>query len=134
MVATRHLKCRAHKACGFNSRPAHHIESMFELPANSTIKDLQALIRQLVIERGFEKETVTEVFTILVEEVGELAKAIRQANGQKIGAHSKQRLVADEAADVLWLLIDICNRLDIDLEAAFRAKEITNQSRSWNKL
>lgn len=23
-VDTRHLKCRAHKACGFKSRPAHH--------------------------------------------------------------------------------------------------------------
>jgi hypothetical protein len=24
MVDTQHLKCCAHKACGFKSRPAHH--------------------------------------------------------------------------------------------------------------
>lgn len=76
-------------------------------------------------------ETVPEVFTLLVEEVGELAKAIRKANGQKIGAHSVQRDVAEEAADVFWLLVDLCNRLDIDLAKAFADKEIINQNRTW---
>lgn len=97
-----------------------------------TLEEYQDLIKQLVVERGFDKETVPEVFTLLVEEVGELAKAIRKANGQKIGAHSKQREVAEEAADVFWLLIDICNRLDIDLAEAFAAKEAINRKRSWS--
>jgi NTP pyrophosphatase (non-canonical NTP hydrolase) len=102
---------------------------MYQLPANPTLADYHALIRGLVLRRGYDKETVSEVFTLLVEEVGELAKAIRKVNGQKIGAHSKQHEVAEEAADVFWLLIDICNRLGIDLEQAFRDKEIINNKR-----
>jgi NTP pyrophosphatase (non-canonical NTP hydrolase) len=102
-----------------------------KLPNKPTLSNYQQLIRELIVERGFDKETVPEVFTLLVEEVGELAKAIRKANGQKIDQKSKQHDVQEEAADVFWLLIDICNRLEIDLEKAFREKETKNQKRSW---
>ena len=94
-----------------------------------TLADYQKLMRKLVVERGFDSETVPQVFTLLVEEVGELAKALRKHNGQKVGAHSKEHSVEEEAADVFWLLIDLCNRLDIDLAAAFEAKEKKNQAR-----
>lgn len=96
-----------------------------------TLTEYQKLIKQLVKERGFDKETVPEVFTLLVEEVGELAKAIRKANGQKVDTKSRQHDVEEEAADVFWLLLDLCNRLDIDLAKAFDAKEKKNQERTW---
>lgn len=102
------------------------------LPQNFTLADYQELVRTLAVERGFDEETVPEVFTLLVEEVGELAKAIRKANGQKIDKTARQHDVEEEAADVFWLLIDLCNRLDIDLEAAFRAKEEKNSKRTWS--
>jgi NTP pyrophosphatase (non-canonical NTP hydrolase) len=95
------------------------------------LEEYQTLVRQLVIERGFDKETVPEVFTLLVEEVGELAKAIRKANGQKVDKASKVHDLEEEAADVFWLLIDLCNRLDIDLAKAFAAKEQKNRQRKW---
>jgi NTP pyrophosphatase (non-canonical NTP hydrolase) len=98
---------------------------------NLTLPEYQKLIRQLAEERGFMDETITQVFTLLVEEVGELAKAIRKTNGQKVGGHSKQHMVAEEVADVFWLLVDICNRLDIDLAQAFTDKEVINQNRTW---
>lgn len=103
------------------------------MKSDMTLAEYQQLIRQLAEERGFMEETVSEVFGLLVEEVGEMAKAIRKSNGQKIGAHSKEHEVSDEAADVFVLLIDLCNRLDIDLAAAFAAKEKINQTRNWNK-
>lgn len=96
-----------------------------------TLNEYQLLIQKLVLERGFDKETVPEVFTLLVEEVGELAKAIRKANGQKVDKASRHHDVAEEAADVFWLLIDLCNRLDIDLAKAFQEKETKNQKRTW---
>lgn len=99
--------------------------------SNLTINEYQDLIRGLVIERGFEKETVPEVFTLLVEEVGELAKAIRKQNGQKVDMGSKQHNTEEEAADVFWLLIDVCNRLKINLGKAFNAKEQKNSTRKW---
>jgi NTP pyrophosphatase (non-canonical NTP hydrolase) len=100
-------------------------------PNKLTLEDYQKLIKKLVTVRGFDKETVPEVFTLLVEEVGELAKAIRKANGQKTDENSQQHEVEEEAADVFWLLIDLCNRLDINLAKAFEAKESKNKTRNW---
>ena len=51
---------------------------MRELSQDATIGDYQQFIAELVKERGFDEETVNEVFTLLVEEIGELAKAIRK--------------------------------------------------------
>jgi NTP pyrophosphatase (non-canonical NTP hydrolase) len=94
-----------------------------------TLRDYQEQIRKLVVERGYDQETVSEVFTLLVEEVGELAKAIRKANGQKVHLDSRVHEVGEEMADVFWLVIDLCNRLNIDLAQAFEAKEMKNQKR-----
>lgn len=96
-----------------------------------SLVDYQELIARLAVERGFDSETVSEVFTLLVEEVGELAKAIRKNTGVKIDKASRQHDVAEEAADVFWLLIDLCNRLDIDLTKAFADKELKNRERTW---
>jgi NTP pyrophosphatase (non-canonical NTP hydrolase) len=104
---------------------------MTQLPDKPTLADFQVFVAKLCLERGFEKETVPEVFTVLVEEFGELAKAIRKSNGQKVDAKSKQFEVAEEAADVFWLLLDLCNRLNVNLEEAFRSKERKNQTREW---
>lgn len=94
-----------------------------------TLDDYQKLIKRLVEERGFDKETPSEVFMLLVEEVGEVAKTLRKHTGLKTGEHSKTHDVEEELADVFWLLVDLCNRLDIDLAAAFQAKELKNQKR-----
>jgi NTP pyrophosphatase (non-canonical NTP hydrolase) len=104
---------------------------MNNLPKQPTLSDLQKLIKNLVKQRGFDNETVPEVFMLLMEEAGEFAKAARKAKGVKVDASSKVHQVKEEAADVLWLLLDLCNRLDIDLEKAFRAKEVKNQKRTW---
>ena len=98
----------------------------------SSLREYQDEISKLVIDRGFDKETVSEVFTLLIEEVGELAKAIRKFNGQKVDSNSKKHDVEEEAADVFWLLIDLCNRLNINLEQAFINKELKNKQRTWN--
>ncbi len=103
--------------------------TMTELPNKPTLEDFQKLVRQLVVERGYNQETVPEVLMLLIEEVGELAKAIRKLNGQKTHQDSRVHNVEEELADCLWLLVDLSNRLDIDLEAAFRAKEKKNKDR-----
>jgi NTP pyrophosphatase (non-canonical NTP hydrolase) len=99
--------------------------------SNFSLNQYQEFVRELVLDRGFDKETVPEVFTLLVEEVGELAKAIRKQNGQKVDKKSTEHDVSEEAADVFWLLIDLCNRLGIDLAEAFKQKEQKNSLRTW---
>lgn len=102
------------------------------LAGDPTLRDYQDYVARAVKLRGFEDETVSEVFTLLVEEVGELAKAIRKHNGQKVDTASRQHEVEEEVADVFFLLLDLANRLDIDLAMAFREKEAKNKKRTWS--
>jgi NTP pyrophosphatase (non-canonical NTP hydrolase) len=96
-----------------------------------TIPESQKLIAELVKELGFDDETVSDKFLLLVEEFGEFAKATRKVAGLKRHDESKQHNLEEEAADIYWYLLDICNQLDIDLEKALRAKIDKNRSRSW---
>lgn len=97
-----------------------------------TIPEYQKLVAKLVKQRGFDKETVPEVFMLFLEEAGEFAKAARKVSGITTDKSSKVHDLEEEAADVLWLLLDLCNRLGIDLEKAFAQKELKNQKRKWN--
>lgn len=95
------------------------------------IEEYQQLIKKLAHERGYDQETTAEAFLLLVEEVGELGKAIRKSTGMKISDHSKKHAIEHELADVFWLVIDIANKFDIDLNKAFADKEEINQSRDY---
>ncbi len=104
---------------------------MSNAPSKPGLVDYQELIKKLIVERGFDKETVPEVFMLFLEEAGEFAKAARKVSGIKTDDASKIHDLQEEAADVFWLLIDLCNRLDINLATAFEEKEKKNQSRIW---
>ena len=96
------------------------------------LQDYQKLIEQLKNERGFDKETVPEVFMLFLEEAGEFAKAARKVSGIVTDKSSRVHDLEEEADDVFWLLIDLCNRLNIDLAKAFSEKEKKNQARTWS--
>ena len=106
-------------------------ESKLFLKENPTLKDYQNYIHDMVTERGFAKESVPEIFMLMSEEVGELAKAVRKATGIHTDPNSEKYHIAHEAADILMYLLDICNVLHIDLEQAFREKEEINKKRVW---
>jgi NTP pyrophosphatase (non-canonical NTP hydrolase) len=57
---------------------------------------------------------------ILTEEVGELARIIARTYGeQSLKESDKHKDLADEMADVLWVLICLANQTGVDLTAAF---------------
>lgn len=57
---------------------------------------------------------------ILTEEVGELARIISRTYGEQSFKESdKQHKLADEMADVLWVLICMANQTGINLTEAF---------------
>jgi NTP pyrophosphatase (non-canonical NTP hydrolase) len=107
------------------------MKSKLILKKNPTLKDFQKYVSKMIIERGFNKETIPELFMLLMEECGEFAKAVRKTQNIKSDKKSENFYLADEAADVLMYLLDICNYLGIDLEDAFRKKEEKNKSRKW---
>ncbi len=91
----------------------------------------QQYIREVMVERGFDDETVSQKFMLLLEEAGEFAQAARKQANIKVRTDRSTEDLADEAGDVLIVLLDICNQLDIDLEKAFIQKERKNAERSW---
>jgi NTP pyrophosphatase (non-canonical NTP hydrolase) len=58
---------------------------------------------------------------ILVEEVGELSRIMVRTYGeQSFKPSDKEKDMADEMADVLWVLLCIANQTGIDLTEALR--------------
>ena len=102
------------------------------LKENPTLADLQAFVAMACKARGFGDETVSEKIMLLAEEVGELAKAVRKTTGVVIDPKSEKYRVDLEAVDVVWYVLDLCNRYGIDLEKAFREKEELNRQRIWH--
>jgi NTP pyrophosphatase (non-canonical NTP hydrolase) len=95
------------------------------------LKDFQEYVALMVKERGFDKESVSDIFMLFLEECGEMAKAARKTQDIKSDKSSEQFELSNEIADVFIYLLDICNQFDIDLERAFRDKETINKQRSW---
>lgn len=109
---------------------------MAHLIERPTLQDLQQYVDAICQERGWTIDTSSEKFMLFTEEVGELAKAIRNVQGlyqerTASQAPQRQRELEEEFADVLSYLLDLANYFHVDLEKAFRAKEQINQARTW---
>lgn len=104
---------------------------MPHLPEKPTLKDFQRYVDALIHERGFDKETLPELFMLFLEECGELARVARKQTTMK--AHHGKAIgdVEHEIADVFIYFLDICNKLGVDVEKAFRKKEEVNKRRVW---
>jgi NTP pyrophosphatase (non-canonical NTP hydrolase) len=56
-----------------------------------------------------------------MEEVGEVARIMARKYGEQSYKASDEKVdLAEEMADVLWVLICLANQCDIDLEEAFK--------------
>ena len=117
----------------------NHKNNLPEIPGSVSLKEWQSYTKDLVQARGWDKASDLEVFLLLSEEVGELAKAFRrhrelfiQSNKSRPGSTETKNELASEMADVLSYLLDLAQRMDIDLEEALINKEEYNRKRSWD--
>jgi NTP pyrophosphatase (non-canonical NTP hydrolase) len=108
---------------------------MAVLPEKPTLSDLQKHIYETGVERGWNKNNVTEIFLLFSEEVGELAKAIRNHIGlyAETGLQKRDNELEGEFADVLNYLLDLANVTGVDLEKAYRMKDAKNAKREWTE-
>jgi len=107
---------------------------MADLKKNPTLKDLQEHIKKLCEEKGWHHDNPETKFLLFVEEVGELAKAMRIKKGlygEKAKKRQKSFELEEEFADVLNYLLDLANHYGVDLEAAYRTKNKINEKRVW---
>jgi len=97
--------------------------------ADLTIKELQAQVDQWIKTIGVRYFDPMTNLGILTEEVGELARILVRRYGEQSEKESdKGKDLADEMADVLWVLTCLANQTGVDLEAAFQ-KNIDKKSR-----
>ena len=105
-----------------------------ELGEQSSLAQVQEYIKKVVEIRGFSGQPIQETMLLLLEETGELAKAIRKtATRMSVDADKMQSYdtVESEVADVFFVLTAVCNQMNIDLFSALKEKEKKNCERNW---
>ncbi len=108
-------------------------KSKLNLKKDPTLKDFQKYVAKMLVERRFDKETVPEIFMMLLEECGEFARSARKTQTHIRTYKGKKRDddIGLEAVDVFIYLLQLCNYFGIDLEKSFRKKEEINKKRIW---
>lgn len=83
------------------------------------------------VERGFNTEDPSKKLVMLIEEVGELAKAVRKEAGMKFTDTTKKTELTEELGDVQIVLLGLASMLKVDMLEAVREKEKKNRERKW---
>jgi NTP pyrophosphatase (non-canonical NTP hydrolase) len=84
-----------------------------------TIQDAQQKIDQWINTTGVRYFSELTNMAILTEEVGEVARIMaRQYGDQSAKESDKKKDLADELADVMWVLLCIANQTGIDMTVA----------------
>lgn len=107
-------------------------EQLSKLNENTTLKDLQKYVNDMIEIRGFSQETPQDVMLLLTEEVGELAKEIRKSRKYYLDTNKNNELdVEGEIADVFIYILSMCRVMNVNLLEAFKNKEEKNCKREW---
>lgn len=86
-----------------------------------SIREAQETIDKWIKEKGVRYFNELTNMVLLSEEVGEMARIISRTYGEQSFKESdKEANLADEMADVLFVLICLANQTGIDLTSAFQ--------------
>ena len=101
-----------------------------------TIKEAQQQVDQWITTTGVRYFSELTNMAILTEEVGELARIMARTYGdQSFKQSDLSKNLADEMADVLWVLICLANQTGVNLTEAFRQnlEKKTNRDKDRHK-
>lgn len=85
-----------------------------------TLKEAQEAVNQWIMQYGKRYFNELTNMAVLTEEVGEVARIISRRYGeQSFKAGEEDADLADELADVMWVIICLANQTGIDLTEAF---------------
>ncbi|MBB6325149.1 NTP pyrophosphatase (non-canonical NTP hydrolase) [Algoriphagus iocasae] len=86
-----------------------------------TISEVQEQVDQWIKTVGVRYFNELTNMTILMEEVGELARIMARTYGEQSFKESdKGKDLGDEMADVLWVLVCLANQTGVDLTEAIK--------------
>ena len=83
------------------------------------IKQAQQLVDDWIKKYGVKYFSELTNLAILTEEVGEVARIMARQYGEQSFKKGEKNNLADELADVLWVVFAIANQTNIDLTDAF---------------
>lgn len=99
-----------------------------------TIRESQQLVDQWIRTVGVRYFSELTNLGILMEEVGELSRLlVRQYGEQSYKESDKGKEIADEMADVLWVLICLANQTGVDLSSALQKNLEKKNNRDFDR-
>ena len=94
-----------------------------------TIQEAQEAVDKWIKDYGVRYFNEMTNMAILTEEVGEVARIMARRFGEQSAKDSERLDLADELADVLWVLMCIANQTGVDLTEAFEKNILKKTSR-----
>ena len=100
-----------------------------------TLEEAQKEVDSWIKTYGVRYFSELTNMTVLTEEVGELARVMARKYGDQSFKQGDKDNLADEMADVLWVLICLANQTGVNLTEAFRQnlEKKTNRDKDRHK-
>lgn len=100
-----------------------------------TLEEAQKEVDSWIKTHGVRYFSELTNMTVLTEEVGELARVMARKYGDQSFKQGEKDNLADEMADVLWVLICLANQTGVNLTEAFRQnlEKKTNRDKDRHK-
>ena len=87
-----------------------------------TLEAIQKEVDKWIKEYGVRYFNELTNMVLLSEEVGELARIVARKYGEQSFKKGEEKdNLADEMADILWVLVCLANQTDVNLTEAFEA-------------
>jgi len=99
-----------------------------------TLDEAQHIVDLWINEHGVRYFSELTNTAVLMEEVGELARIMARKFGDQSFKEGENDLqMADEMADILWVLICLANQTNVNLTEAFKKNLEKKTSRDKNR-
>lgn len=88
---------------------------------NITLRRAQQIVDEWITTVGVRYFSPLTNMAILAEETGEVARIMARRYGDQKAKEGEKDDLADELADVMWVVMALANQTGIDLQEAFAA-------------
>lgn len=85
-----------------------------------SIQQAQQLVDEWIHKYGVRYFSELTNMTVLMEEVGELARVMARKYGDQSFKPGESDNLSDEMADILWVLLCLANQTGVNLTEAFK--------------
>lgn len=85
-----------------------------------SIQQAQLLVDEWIHKYGVRYFSELTNMTVLMEEVGELARVMARKYGDQSFKPGESDNLSDEMADILWVLLCLANQTGVNLTEAFK--------------